>query len=198
MKRVLYALVPLAVASLYFFGWRSLVVIAVCNGAAFATEYAFAKTYGDRVTSAVFVTGSLFALSLPPALPLWMAVVGVVFAVTFGKMVFGGFGRNVFNPALVGRAFIYVSFAVYMNAHWSEPFAGPAGGLTGYVTDAITQATPMRIIKAGGDVPFLRLLVGNTAGCLGETSAILIVLGGLYIIWKKAANYRSSQAVCPQ
>ncbi len=105
---------------MWFFGWRALVVLAAVNLAAFLTEFVFTRYTKTEVTSAVFVTGVLLGLSLPPAIPLWMAVVGVVFGVLFGKMVFGGFGRNVFNPALVGRVFIYVSFAVPMTARGSS------------------------------------------------------------------------------
>jgi Na+-transporting NADH:ubiquinone oxidoreductase subunit B len=190
MKRVLYALVPVVIASVYFFGWRSLVTLVAVSVAGFLTEYAFTRTYKEPVTSAVFVTSFLFTLSLPPTLPLWMALVGIVFGVTFGKMVFGGFGRNIFNPALVGRAFIYVSFPVYMNSVWTEPVRGMVGGFARFAPDAVTQATPLRLLKEGAEVAWSKLLLGNTAGCLGETSAVLVILGGLYIVWKKAANYR--------
>lgn len=190
MQRVLYALVPVVLASVYFFGWRSLIVLAICNLAAFFTEYAFVRREKKPVTSAVFVTGSLFALSLPPTLPLWMAVVGVAFGVTFGKMVFGGFGRNVFNPALVGRAFIYVSFPSHMNSIWTDPIRGAVGGLAAYASDAVTGATPMTLAKEGAHVPWSRLALGTTAGSLGETCALLVLLGGIYIVWKKAASYR--------
>ena len=129
MRRVLYALVPVVVASVWFFGWRALVVVAAVNLAAFLTEFVFTRYTKAEVTSAVFVTGTLLALSLPPTIPIWIAVVGAVFGVFFGKMVFGGFGRNVFNPALVGRVFIYVSFAVPMNARWAEPITAATGPL---------------------------------------------------------------------
>jgi Na+-transporting NADH:ubiquinone oxidoreductase subunit B len=192
MQRVLYALAPAVVASVYFFGWRSLAVLAVVNIAGFFTEYCFCRYYKEPVSSAVFVSNVLFALILPPTLPLYMAVIGIVFGILFGKMVFGGFGKNVFNPALVGRAFIYVNFSVNMNNKWFEPFRGFPAGLTKYseTVDAITKATPIRIMADGGDFPIADLFWGNISGCYGETCAILLILGGLYIIWKKAANYR--------
>lgn len=199
MKRVLYALVPAVVASVYFFGWRALVVLAAVNAAGFLTELIFTRYTKTEVTSAVFVTSFLFALSLPPGLPIWMAVVGVVFGVLFGKMVFGGFGRNVFNPALVGRVFIYVSFAVPMASKWVRPLtttAGPLqlpaswGGFTHWAADAVSGPTPLRLLRQGIHVDIPPLVWGNVAGSLGETSAVLIVLGGLYIVWKKAANWR--------
>ena len=203
MKRVLYALVPIVVSSVYFFGWRALVVLIVANAAGVLSEAIFTRKAGQPVTSAVFVTSTLFALSLPPLLPLWMVVVGIVFGVVFGKMVFGGFGKNIFNPALTGRAFIYISFGDYMTARcWTHPIDGILGGVASFVNsaaDAVTQATPSTWLKpvnlaAETTDPSLfswvRLALGNTAGCIGGTSALLVVLGGLYLIRKKAANYR--------
>ena len=190
MARVMYALVPVVAASVYFFGWRSLVTLILVNIAGFLTEYIFCRVYRQSVSSAVFVTNFLFALSLPPTLPLWMAVVGVIFGLTFGKMVFGGFGRNVFNPALVGRAFIYVAFPNYMNTFWHDAVKGFPAGFAHFSGDAITQATPMAILKQGGNIPIVDLVFGSTGGSLGETCGLLVILGGLYIVWKKSADFR--------
>jgi Na+-transporting NADH:ubiquinone oxidoreductase subunit B len=191
MKRVLYALLPLAAASVYFFGWRALLVLAVTVLAAFLTEYAFTRFTGEQVTSAVFVTGSLLALTLPPTIPLWIAAAAAVIGVFFGKMVFGGFGKNVYNPALVGRVFVYVSFAAPMSSRWVEPVASsPWAGFALFASDAVSGATPLAALRAGRPVELARLLLGNTAGSLGETSALLIALGGAYLIWRKAANWR--------
>lgn len=190
MNQVLYALVPLALSGVYFFGWRVAVMLAVGNLSAFLTEYLFVRGTGQQVTMAVFVTGTLLVMGLPPALPMWMVVVGAVFAVAFGKMMFGGFGRNVFNPALVGRAFLYISFGGYMTAHWSEPVAGVAGGLAAYASDAMTTATPGMTLKTGVEIPFRDLFVGATAGTVGGTSALLAILCGVYLLWRKVANWR--------
>lgn len=190
MVTVLYGIAPIALSSIYFFGWRAAAMLAVCNLAAVLTEFAFLRASKQPVSSAVFVSGTLLALSLPPAFPFWMAVVGAVFGVAFGKMVFGGFGKNVFNPALSGRAFIYVSFGGPMTTQWSEPVAGRLGGFGVWASDAMTQATPGILYKQGVSTPLPDLLLGHTAGVLGGTSAILVLLGGLYITWKKAANYR--------
>ncbi len=205
MKRVLYALSPIVVSGVYFFGWRALLVVGVANLAAFLSEFAFTRREGRPVTSAVFVTGTLFALSLPPMLPLWMVVSGSVFGIVFGKMVFGGFGKNVFNPALTGRAFIYISFGDYMTARcWTHPFGGLYGGLLHYANtgaDAVTQATPGSWLKLTGDGLAARgldsamfsldkLLIGNVAGVIGGTSTVLVLLGGLYLVQTKAANWR--------
>jgi Na+-transporting NADH:ubiquinone oxidoreductase subunit B len=199
MKRVLYGLAPAVLASIYFFGWRSLVILAIVNTAAFLTEFLFTRQRGEPVSSAAFVTAFLLALSLPPAIPYWIAAVGAVFAIIFGKMVFGGYGRNVFNPAVTGRVFIYVSFAVPMTGRWVQPLVstgGPSllpegwGGFTRFAADAVSAATPLRLLRAGREVGILPLLWGNVSGSLGETSAALLLLGGIYILATRAANWR--------
>jgi len=191
MIRVLYALIPITLASIYFFGWRSLLVLIVTNAVGFITEYLFVRKYNEPVTSAVFVSGSLLALSLPPTIPFWMAAVGIIFGITFGKMVFGGFGRNIFNPALTGRAFLYVSFGMQMTNKWVNPVRGALGGFLHYQSlDAVTTATPLALLKKGQAIPVLSAFLGNIPGSLGETCALLAILGGLYLIWRKAANYK--------
>ena len=190
MVRVLVALIPLIVSAVYFFGWRVIVMLAAVNLAGFAVEYAFTRQWKEPVSSAVFVSGCLFTLSLPPTLPIWMCMVGIVFGILFGKMVFGGFGRNVFNPALTGRAFLYVGFANTMTSMWAEPVAGSLGGLGRYASDAITQATPGMLLKTGAHFPISDLFFGNIAGTIGGTSALWAIAGGVYILWTKAANYR--------
>ena len=190
MRRMLYALAPLAAASVYFFGWRALVTLLLTNLFAFLTEWTFVRRRGEPVSSAIFVTGTLFGLALHPALPFWMAILGAVFGVTFGKMVFGGFGRNVFNPALVGRAFLYVSFPTYMTSGWVDPVGGTAGGFGTWAADAVTQATPGVRLAAGERIPHLELFLGRIPGSLGETCALLVLLGGLYIVWKRVADWR--------
>jgi Na+-transporting NADH:ubiquinone oxidoreductase subunit B len=192
MRRVLLALIPLFIEAVYLFGGRVVAMLAIANFAAFVTEYAFTRQWKEPVTSAVLVTGSLYALSLPPGLPFWMTAVGAVFAVAFGKMVFGGFGRNIFNPALCGRAFVYVCFGNYMTSMWHKPVAGRWGGLFAYMpgVDAMTHATPGMLLKTGQTFSLHELFLGSTAGTIGGTGAILAILGGVYLIWQKAANYR--------
>ena len=192
MLRVCWALMPLVLASVYFFGWRSLLLMAVVLFFGILTEALFTFKQGKPVTSAVFVTGLIFSLSLPPNLPLWMAVVGIVFGVAIGKMVFGGFGQNVFNPAMVGRCFIYITFPLQMTNQWVSPAGGIMGGLGTWSTplDALTRATPLMELRRGVPLPLLALFWGNTAGSLGETSVFLILLGGAYILYKKAAPWR--------
>lgn len=200
MKKVIYSLLPLVALSVYFFGWRSLLVLAVVNAAGFLSEYIFALVYKKQVTTAVFVSNFLFALSLPPTVPLWIAVVGIMFGIVFGKMVFGGFGKNVFNPALTGRAFIYISFGNELTSMFTPNFSGFPGGFAAFSqpVDAVTKATPLFLMKEGGldaalnesGYSLLDFLTGFTSGSLGETSAVLIILGGLYLMISKTANYR--------
>jgi len=192
MLRVCYALLPLVLASVYLFGWRSLVITGFVLFCGVVTEAFFTFPQGKPVTSAVFVTGLIFTLSLPPTVPLWMAVIGIVVGVALGKMVFGGFGQNVFNPAMVGRCFIYITFPLQMTNRWIEPFWGGLGGLTEWSgsMDSITQATPLEVLRQGELIPWQNLLLGRTSGSIGEISAILILLGGLFIVVKKAASWR--------
>ena len=192
MLRVCYALIPLVLASIYLFGWRSLLLGCLVLICGIITEALFTYPQQKPITSAVFVTGLIFTLSLPPTIPFWMAITGIVAGVALGKMVFGGFGQNVFNPAMVGRCFIYITFPLQMTNRWVEPFWGGLGGLAHWSVsmDSITQATPLEVLRQGDPMPWQDLLLGNTSGSIGEMSAILILLGGLYIVIKKAAPWR--------
>lgn len=208
MKRVLYACMPLLALSIYLFGWRVAALLAVVAVAAFVTELAFTRRWQEPVSSAVFVTAVLYTFSLPPTLPFWMAVVGIIFGVVFGKMVYGGFGRNVFNPALTGRVFVYICFGNFMTAQWFHPWTRFPAGLVhwGWTAasappDVITSATPGMLIKLSAKAlaeqgatltspSFWHLFLGDCSGVIGGTSAILTILCGLYLVWRKAANYR--------
>jgi Na+-transporting NADH:ubiquinone oxidoreductase subunit B len=193
MMRVSWALSPLVLASVYFFGLRSLALLLVVLAFGALSEAVFTFRQGKPVTSAVLVTCLIFYLSLPPTIPFWMAIIGIVAGVVLGKMVFGGFGQNVFNPAMVGRCFIYINFPVAMTGQWAEPAFGGLGGLVRWTTpkiDAVTGATPLHALHQGEAVAWWKLFVGDVGGSLGETSALLIVLCGLWIIYKKAAPWR--------
>ena len=193
MRTVLIALTPLMIASVYFFGWRTLLLLLVVTIFGVGTEYIFEKMNKKKVSEAVLVTCMLYTMILPPATPYWIAVVGIIFGVMFGKSVFGGFGRNVFNPALVARAFVYVSFPAPLTIQWSKASMGFPGGFSTYLTEgveAVSQATPMLIFKNTGTmVDYKNLLIGNISGSIGETSAILIILAGIYLIYKKVASW---------
>ena len=192
MLRVCYALIPLVLASIYLFGWRSFMLAGLVLICGIITEALFTFPRGKPVTSAVFVTGLIFTLSLPPTIPFWIAVIGIVVGVALGKMGFGGFGQNVFNPAMVGRCFIYITFPLQMTNQWVEPFWEGLGGLTHWSAslDSLTQATPLEVLRQGGSLPWQDLLLGRTAGSMGEMSALLILIGGLFIVYKKAASWR--------
>ncbi len=191
MRNVLIALSPLGLAAIYFFGWRFLAVLAVVTAVGLGSEYLMARKYKLGVTESVFVSSFLFALSLPPGLPLWMAALGIAFGIVFGKMVFGGFGRNPFNPAITARAFVYISFGVPMTSRFISPQTlinwFPAGFGTWLTkADAVSAATPIVSRSAS----YIQLLLGPTSGSFGETSAVLILLGGAFILYKKAANWK--------
>jgi len=192
MRTVLTGLTPAVAASVYYFGWRSLVLLFVVTFFGFLTEYIFNRFYNRPVTEAVFVTCVLFALSLPPTLPYWMAALGIIFGLVFGKLAFGGFGRNVFNPALVGRIFLYINFGNAMTGKgaWLDPDGTFPAGLVRFTLDSISEATPLRALASGGSVALKDLFLGSTGGCLGDTAAFLLIMGGIYILWKKVANYR--------
>jgi Na+-transporting NADH:ubiquinone oxidoreductase subunit B len=194
MRRVVIASVPCMAGSVYFFGWRSLAVVAVSCLFGFLTEYLFCRSRGEPVSEAVFVSAVIFALVVPPNVPWHVLIFGIVFAIAFGKEVFGGFGRNVFNPAMTGRCFVYVCFPVSLTSRWALPAQGPWGALKQWTTaatpDAITAATPMTLAKFGEAPPpeLVDLLIGRMSGSMGVTSALLILVGGLYIYYTKTAN----------
>lgn len=194
MIGLMTACIPVVLASVYRFGWRSLAVVAVACGVGFVTEWLFTRKRPEPVSSAVFVTGILIALTLPPAVPFWIVAVGAFVGVMFGKELFGGFGRNVFNPALVGRCFIYVCFPVAMTGQWTTPVGGTWGGFVRWTGDAIngvTGATPLfRFSQEHFLTPHLDLFLGNRAGCLGETMGPAILIGAAYLLIRKFADWR--------
>jgi Na+-transporting NADH:ubiquinone oxidoreductase subunit B len=192
MLWVCYALIPLVLASVLFFGWRSFVLTLVIFIFGILTEALFTFSRGKPVTSAAFVTCLIFSLSLPPTVPFWMAIIGICVGVALGKMVFGGFGQNIFNPAMVGRCFLYVTFPVYMTYKWVSPLWDGVWGFTYWTApaDAVTKATPLIELRQGASLPWRELFFGDVPGSLGETSALLILIGGLFILYKKAASWR--------
>jgi len=192
MLRVCYGLVPCLIGSVYFFGLRSLVLTGAVLVFGVAAEAAFTLPQGRPITSAVFVSSLILALSLPPTTPFWVAILGIVFGIVFGKMVFGGFGSNIFNPAMVGRCFIYIAFPMALTARWVDPFSGWYGGLLSWTPtlDTLTRATPLVMLKSGQSYPVVKLFVGNIPGSLGETAAWLVLIGGIYIVLTQAAKWR--------
>jgi electron transport complex protein RnfD len=213
MLDVVLGLAPAMLAAVVYFRIRALILIVACVVAAEVAEWLCnvirrapkpAKSLEDL--SAV-VTGIILALSLPPGIPVGIAVIGSAFSVVIGKMVFGGLGANVFNPAMVGRAFLTVSFGVLMTT-WTVPAtidgAMPTISLTNEV-DTRTQATPLAwsktAIKAKADAPvysdnqFFSTVIGNVGGCLGETSTLAVVLGGIILLWRRTIGFHIPVAV---
>lgn len=198
MFRVVYATAPLMVAGVYFFGWRVLALVLVSVAAAVLFEWLFTHSRGEPVSSAVFVTAILYAFTLPPRAPWYVAIVGIGVAIVFGKEVFGGYARNIFNPALVGRCFVYICFPVALTAEWLPPFRGWPAGLTHWAmgVDAFTRATPLTNYKLGeGAASLWELLLGNVGGAVGATSSALIIVAGVYLAVTKTANWRIIVAV---
>jgi Na+-transporting NADH:ubiquinone oxidoreductase subunit B len=211
MRRVLIALVPCVLGSIYFFGWRSLVMILIAVITGSFVEFVFTHKRNEPVTEAVFVTATIFSLIMPPTIPWHVLIIGVVFAVMFTKEIFGGFGRNFFNPAMAGRCFVYVCFPVVMTAAWAPVAQGRWGALNKWTTvssvNAVTSATPMADLKAqklvigsqnslAGDnreyvertTFYKNLLSGRISGTMGVTSALLILIGGIYLFVTKTAS----------
>ncbi|MBP7279894.1 MAG: RnfABCDGE type electron transport complex subunit D [Sedimentibacter sp.] len=192
MRTVLLSLSPILILSVYNYGLRVLVLLIVVTIAGTAVEYLWERHYNNKPSEAIFVTCLLYTMTLPPSIPYWIALLGIVFGVIFGKMVFGGFGRNVFNPALVGRAFIYINFPNPMTIAWNEAASGFPGGFSTYLTagiDAVSEATPMISYNYTGEIMDLNyLILGNIPGAIGESFKILIILAAIYLVYTKTAS----------
>ena len=171
MRKVILALVLPLIGSIFFFGWVSLFIVTLSIMTCVFTEWLFVHRKKGKISEAAFVTGLLFGLILPPTIPFTMVILGAAFAIVFGKMAFGGFAANIFNPAMVGRAFIYITFPVHMTARWipAAEFSGFPGGFFLWRTlntlpgvSAITSATPSHAYRAGATTlpSILQLFLG--------------------------------------
>nr|UWI51182.1 RnfABCDGE type electron transport complex subunit D [Clostridioides difficile] len=196
MKQVIIALLPAAVAGVYFFRLNALSAMFFCILGTVGTEFLYQKLMKHKSTIGDFsavVTGLLLAFNVPASLPWWMCLVGGIFAILVVKMVFGGIGCNFVNPALAARAFLLASFPVAMTA-WTQPGVN----WIGKNLDAVTTATPLSFLKNGAagladlssnGISLADMMIGNIGGCIGETSAILLLLGGVYLMYKGIINY---------
>ena len=197
MKQVVIALLPATLAALFFFRLSALNVIFFCVTGSVGAEFLCQKISKQESTIGDFsavVTGLLLAFNVPASLPWWMCLLGAAFATIVVKMVFGGIGNNFVNPALAARAFLLASFPVAMTL-WTR--TGVNWVSSGNI-DAYTTATPLSFLKAGSNgvssladsgISISNMLIGNIGGCIGETSAVLIILGGLYLMYKGIINY---------
>ena len=180
MWSVFLALLPAGIWGVYAFGIRAFYLIIASISSAILAEALFLKLRKKPITitdGSAALTGLLLAYNVSPRLPIWCICVGAVFAIIIGKQIFGGLGRNIFNPALVGRAFLVASWPKYMvvfdNPRWQ--------------IDAVTTATPLTIIKHGHTYPlpsYLDLFIGNRGGCIGEVCIAVLVLGALFLLYK--------------
>ena len=201
MLDVIIALTPAMLAATYFFGWHAIRLLLVCVIGCVATEAACRKLMGRNLAiddlSAV-VTGILLAFNLPPSLPTGYALFGCVVAIAIAKQVFGGIGYNPFNPALIARVALLVSFPAAMT-RWHSPLNPDRWTSLGWI-DAATTATPLDLVKtavtSGETLPFswdgsmaMRFFVGNMDGCIGEVSALALLLGAAYLLWRRCISW---------
>lgn len=190
MFDVVIALVPATIFGLYIFGWYAALLVAVCIASCVGFEALYQKCMGKKVTVSDFsavVTGLLLALNLPPELPIWMAIAGSAFAIIIVKQLFGGLGQNFMNPALGARCFLLLSFSRYMTA---------------FVYDGVATATPLTTLKVSGTVNLKSMFLGYTAGTIGETSVVALLIGAVYLLCKKVISpkipliYIGTFAIC--
>jgi electron transport complex protein RnfD len=203
MRNVVYALLPITAMAFYVFGLSALLLVVVCTLSAVVTEHVVCRLTRHATTVADYsavITGLLLGLTLPPGFPLWMGAVGGIASIALGKTIFGGLGFNVFNPALVGRAFLQAAFPVAITT-WTVPLL--PGRFTGLISsslalplmkgaaDAATGATPLAALKFEQQLtPDQPLLLGTVSGSLGETSALLILACGAYLAWRNMLDWR--------
>lgn len=185
MRDVIIALVPATAAGIYYFGLKALILIVAAIISAVFFEWLYEKITKKPVTindlSAV-VTGLLLAMNLPASAPVWVAIVGSAFAIIFAKQLFGGLGQNFINPALAGRAFLLASYPTEMTT-WVVP--------NGLAADAATYATPLAQLKNGTlDASLGQLVIGQVGGTIGETCAIALIIGGIYLLYKHVISWK--------
>ncbi|MCK6501789.1 RnfABCDGE type electron transport complex subunit D [Myxococcota bacterium] len=200
MRDVILALLPAVAAAVWLFGIAAVLVLATAILGAVLTDGVFGRQRwaGLKDGSAV-LTGLLLGLTLPPGIPLWMALLGGVVAIGLSKVVWGGLGHNLFNPALIGRAFLQAAFPTVLTS-WVAPQPGQLFSLPPTTlsiplqqsgTDVISAATPLGLAKFQHTLTdTLPLFTGQVAGSLGETSALLLLLGGAFLVWRRALDWR--------
>lgn len=194
MWNVVIALMPAVFASIWFYRMHAVVLYLTCVITCLLTEALMCYLRKRKLSigdGSAVITGLLLAMCLPPSLPVYAAGIGSVVSIALGKAIFGGLGFNIFNPALVGRAFLLASYPVLMT-NWVAPhFSGVLASATPYAVDAVTSATPLALAKYSGEVTsYLSLFLGNVSGSLGETSKIALIIGAVYLRYKKIIDWR--------
>ena len=187
MYMVLIALLPATCMGVYLFGVPALILIVCSVVTCVATEYIYERLMHKPITikdGSAMVTGLLLALNLPSGATWWMAVLGGVFAILVVKQLFGGLGQNIMNPALAARCFLMISFAARMTGF------STSDSVTAKLVDTVSGATPLAEIKAGGSWDLMSMFLGNTRGTIGETSALLLLIGGIFLVVMKIIDLR--------
>lgn len=212
---VVFALLPAFAGSIYFFGLKALLIVLISTISAVLFDAFGQLLFGRKVTiddGSAVITGILLGFNLPPNVPWWLPVAGSVFATVVVKQFFGGLGHNFINPALAGRAFLVASWPTQMTTSYLAPRGGLIPGFSQdalkICTDAVTSATPLNVLKQGSKLvlegckpqelyehlqswsTLQRLFFGNTGGCIGETSALLLLIGGVILIAIKVIDWR--------
>lgn len=200
MRDVIIALTPALLGSILFFSFRALVIVAIsvlsCVLFEFLYNFLLKKEQTVHDISAV-VTGMLLGFNMPVTVPVWLPVIGAAFAILVVKMLYGGIGKNIVNPALAGRIFLFLSFSGYMTK-WVTVNSALDKTVTSLPlfanTDIVSSATPLFYLKNGdtqilNSVPLSSAFIGTVGGCIGETSAVLLIIGGLYLIYKRVITW---------
>ena len=184
MRDVIIALLPAIFVSIYLFKIKAAILIGVSIASCVLFEATLQFLLKRKITvldGSAVVTGILFAMIMPPTLPIWTCILGCIVAIGLAKELFGGLGVNIFNPALLGRAFLMAAFPTYLT-RWTAPFT----------LDAVTSATPLALVKFEHNlnVDYRGIFFGNVSGSLGETSALALIIGGIYLLIRKAIDWR--------
>lgn len=201
MVDVAIALLPALLMGVFVFGLRALLVIAVTVAACLLTEYVYRrlmKLPNTLSDGSALVTGLILAMNMPASVPLWVPVLGSVFAIGLVKQLFGGLGQNIMNPALAARCFLLISFPALVggsipavgNLCDGNLWQGFLSRMTTATVDATSTATPLQLLKDGGTVDLLQAFLGLHSGCIGETSTLAILLGGVYMVWRGVISPR--------
>lgn len=178
MLDVAISLLPACIFGVFNFGWYALLLILVCVATCVIFEFLWDLLTRKKMTirdlSAV-VTGMILSLNLPPKLPLWMAALGSAFAIVIVKLLFGGLGQNFMNPAAAAKCFLMICFTGQMNL---------------FVYQGVLSTTPLDVLRAGGNIDLLQLFLGNTSGCIGETCALALLIGAIYLFIRRIIDFR--------